>query len=90
MTYQGFLYFKKMKLNSFNFLFLTIFFFSNLVFSSSWIIEDIRISGLQRVSAGSIFAEIPVTIGDSIEQDEIIEISKSIFSTGQFDDIQIG
>jgi outer membrane protein insertion porin family len=31
-----------------------------------------------------------VTIGDSIEQDEIIEISKSIFSTGQFDDIQIG
>ena len=90
MTYQGFLHFKKMKLNSFNFLFLTIFFFSNLVFSSSWIIEDIRISGLQRVSAGSIFAEIPVTIGDSIEQDEIIEISKSIFSTGQFDDIQIG
>ena len=90
MTYQGFLYFKKMKLNSFNFLFLTIFCFSNLVFSSSWIIEDIRISGLQRVSAGSIFAEIPVTIGDSIEQDEIIEISKSIFSTGQFDDIQIG
>ena len=90
MTYQGFLFFKKMKLNSFNFLFLTIFCFSNLVFSSSWIIEDIRISGLQRVSAGSIFAEIPVTIGDSIEQDEIIEISKSIFSTGQFDDIQIG
>ena len=69
---------------------MTIFCFSNLVFSSSWIIEDIRISGLQRVSAGSIFAEIPVTIGDSIEQDEIIEISKSIFSTGQFDDIQIG
>ena len=90
MTYQGFLCFKKMKLNFFNFLFLATFCFSNLVFSSSWIIEDIRISGLQRVSAGSIFAEIPVTIGDSIEQDEIIEISKSIFSTGQFDDIQIG
>ena len=53
-------------------------------------IEDIRISGLQRVSAGSIFAEIPYSIGDSIGQDEIVELSKAIFSTGQFDDINIG
>ena len=60
------------------------------LFSSSWVIEDIRISGLQRVSAGSVFSEIPYSIGDSIGQDEIVQISKSIFASGQFDDIQIG
>ena len=60
------------------------------LFSSSWVIEDIRISGLQRVSAGSVFSEIPFSIGDSIGQDEIVQISKSIFASGQFDDIQIG
>ena len=60
------------------------------LFSSSWVIEDIRISGLQRVSAGSVFSEIPFSIGDSIGKEEIVEISKSIFASGQFDDIQIG
>ena len=62
----------------------------NFLFSSAWIIEDIQISGLQRVSAGSVFSEIPYSIGDSIDQEEIIEISKSIFASGQFDDIKIG
>jgi len=71
-------------------LLLILLTFSGLSISSTWVIEDIRISGLQRVSAGSIFAEIPYSIGDSIGQDEIVELSKAIFSTGQFDDINIG
>ena len=71
-------------------LYLSILLLPTLLFSSSWVIEDIRISGLQRVSAGSVFSEIPFSIGDSISKEEIVEISKSIFATGQFDDIQIG
>ena len=70
--------------------FLLILSLPTFLFSSSWVIEDIRISGLQRVSAGSVFSEIPYSIGDSIGQDEIVQISKSIFASGQFDDIQIG
>ena len=70
--------------------FLLILSLPTFLFSSSWVIEDIRISGLQRVSAGSVFSEIPFSIGDSIGQDEIVQISKSIFASGQFDDIQIG
>ena len=58
--------------------------------SESWVVEDIRISGLQRISAGSIFSIIPVTIGDKVEIEDIQSISKSIFNTGNFDDIQIG
>ena len=45
---------------------------------------------MQRVSAGSIFSEIPFSIGDSVGQEEIVQISKSIFASGQFDDIKIG
>ena len=71
-------------------LYLCFFLLPTFLFSSSWVIEDIRISGLQRVSAGSVFSEIPFSIGDSIGKEEIVEISKSIFATGQFDDIQIG
>ncbi|RZO99328.1 MAG: outer membrane protein assembly factor BamA [Gammaproteobacteria bacterium] len=71
-------------------LFFFVLLFPSFLFSSSWIIEDIRISGLQRVSAGSIFSEIPFSIGDSVGQEEIVQISKSIFASGQFDDIKIG
>ena len=71
-------------------LFFFVLLFPSFLFSSSWIIEDIRISGLQRVSAGSIFSEIPFSIGDSVSQEEIVQISKSIFASGQFDDIKIG
>lgn len=79
-----------MKISLHKILLLILLTFSGLSISSKWVIEDIRISGLQRVSAGSIFAEIPYSIGDSIGQDEIVELSKAIFSTGQFDDINIG
>ena len=55
-------------------IFLKKFLIFSLILSSSffvaseesWIVEDIRISGLQRISAGSIFSNIPVTIGDKI------------------------
>ena len=60
------------------------------VSSEAWVVEDIRISGLQRISAGSIFSNIPVTIGDKVDTADIQNISKSIFGTGNFDDIQIG
>jgi outer membrane protein insertion porin family len=65
---------------------------SSLLFAEddSWVVEDIRISGLQRVSAGSIFSEIPITIGDEINANDLVEVAKSIFATGQFDDIQLG
>ena len=63
---------------------------SFVVSEEAWIVEDIRISGLQRISAGSIFSNIPVTIGDKVVLEDIQNISKSIFATGNFDDIQIG
>ena len=56
----------------------------------AWVVEDIRISGLQRISAGSIFSSIPITIGDKVDIEDIQNITISIFDTGNFDDIQIG
>ena len=56
----------------------------------SWVIDDIRITGLQRVSAGSVFAVMPVGIGDEINKENYKEIALSIFETGKFDDIKLG
>ena len=56
----------------------------------SWVVSDIRISGLQRVSAGSVFAEMPISVGDKVDIRTLQNIAKTLFKTGQFDDIQIG
>ena len=70
-----------------------IFLLSSNLFSQiddSWVIEDIRISGLQRVSAGSVFAVMPIGLGDLVSKDQFKEISLAIFETEKFDDIRLG
>ena len=55
-----------------------------------FLITDIRIDGLQRVSIGSIFTAIPVSVGDKMDQGKVSEIARALFATAQFNDIQIG
>ena len=62
------------------FIFFSIFISQN---EDSWLIDDIRISGLQRVSAGSVFAVMPVGLGEEINQELFKEIALSIFETGK-------
>ncbi|MDA9963305.1 outer membrane protein assembly factor BamA [Gammaproteobacteria bacterium] len=54
-----------------------------------FLVSDIRIIGLQRVSTGSIFNVIPISVGDKIDIRKSSDITRSLFSTEQFDDIQI-
>jgi len=54
-----------------------------------FIVSDIRIVGLQRVSTGSIFNIIPINVGDKIDLRRSTDITRSLFSTEQFDDITI-
>ncbi len=57
--------------------------------NSSVLIEDIRIEGLQRVSLGSVLDTVPVTIGDRINETDYQRIIRTLFTTGQFNDIQL-
>ncbi|WP_226664914.1 outer membrane protein assembly factor BamA [Microbulbifer aggregans] len=59
-------------------------------FAQSFVVNDIRVEGLQRVSAGSVFAALPVRVGDQIESLEIQSATRALFRTGYFQDIQIG
>ena len=55
----------------------------------NFLVSDIRIVGLQRVSTGSIFNVIPISVGDNIDLRKSTEITRSLFNTEQFDDVQI-
>ena len=58
--------------------------------AQSFVVNDIRVEGLQRVSAGTVFAALPVRVGDQIESLEIQTATRALFRTGYFQDIQIG
>ena len=62
----------------------------SVVSEEAWVVNDIRISGLQRVSAGSIFNVMPIAVGDKVDTFSLQDTAKTIFKTGQFDDIEIG
>ena len=52
-------------------------------------VEDVRIDGLQRVSAGTVFAALPVNPGDLIDDRGIRTAVETLFRTGYFEDIRI-
>ena len=56
----------------------------------AFIVTDIRVEGLQRMSAGSVFAEIPFNVGDEIDEGAMRQIVRDVFGTGSFNDVQVG
>ena len=57
--------------------------------SSSFVIDDIRLEGLQRVSPGIVFRNFPVTAGDQVTSGQLAKASRKLFESGYFDDIQL-
>ena len=54
-----------------------------------FVVQDIRVEGLQRISPGSVFAALPVAVGDTVDTYAIRAAAKSLFASGNFDDISI-
>ena len=55
----------------------------------SFEVEDIRIKGLQRISAGAVFNLLPIKVGDTFSSPESSEIIRELYKTGFFKDIEL-
>lgn len=58
--------------------------------ASAFVVSDVRIEGLQRVSVGTVFASIPVNVGDELGDVEVRQLIRNLFQTGSFEDVQVG
>lgn len=58
--------------------------------ANAFVVSDIRIDGLQRVSAGTVFNSLPIEVGDDTQSPEVADAAKSLFRTGYFKDVQMG
>lgn len=61
----------------------------SLVQAASFKVEDIRVEGLQRISAGTVFNYLPVQIGQNIQPEETGEIVRALYRTGFFKDVRL-
>lgn len=67
---------------------------SLFVLQGAWALEpfavkDIRVEGLQRVEAGTVFASLPVRVGDTYSDEKAAASIRSLFGLGLFKDIRI-
>ncbi len=52
-------------------------------------VKDIRVEGLQRTEAGTVFSYLPVRVGEIFDDAKSITAIKSLYATGFFKDVQI-
>lgn len=55
-----------------------------------FVISDIRLEGLQRVSSGSVVRAIPYRVNDKIDADGVRRTISRLFDTGNFENILVG
>ena len=55
----------------------------------SFVIEDIRLEGLQRISEGTVFSYLPVEVGDRLDASDGRLAIRELYSTGFFQDITL-
>lgn len=59
------------------------------VYAQTFRVSDIRVEGLQRVSAGSVFSTLPIRVGDTLTQADIQVATRELFKVGYFSDVEI-
>ncbi|KPH93737.1 outer membrane assembly protein [Pseudoalteromonas porphyrae] len=55
---------------------------------TSFIVEDLKVEGLQRVALGAALTHIPINVGDDVDEYTISKTIKSLYSSGHFDNIK--
>ncbi|MDI1309382.1 MAG: outer membrane protein assembly factor BamA [Methylotenera sp.] len=54
-----------------------------------FVVKDIRVEGLQRTDAGTVFTYLPVKVGETMDDDLASQAIKSLYNTGFFKDVRI-
>jgi outer membrane protein insertion porin family len=80
--------FKNLKLKSM-LLLVSSLYASSAFALESFVVKDIRVEGIQRTEAGTVFSYLPVKVGETMNDELAAQAIKSLYGTGFFKDVRI-
>ena len=54
-----------------------------------FVVKDIRVEGIQRTEAGTVFSYLPIKVGERIDDQKAAQAVKALFATGFFRDVRL-
>ena len=54
-----------------------------------FVVKDIRVEGVQRTEAGTVFSYLPIKVGDRIDDEKASAAVKALYATGFFRDVRL-
>lgn len=54
-----------------------------------FVVKDIRVEGIQRTEAGTVFSYLPVKVGETMNDEKAAQAIRALFATGFFKDVRI-
>ncbi len=66
-----------------------LFAVSQGVWAASFVLQDIEVKGLQRITAGTVLSNLSVGVGDTYDDRMSARIVSSLYKTGLFDDVSL-
>ena len=54
-----------------------------------FVVKDIRVEGIQRTEAGTVFSYLPVRVGETFDDEKAAAAIKALYATGFFKDVRI-
>jgi outer membrane protein insertion porin family len=54
-----------------------------------FVVKDIRVEGIQRTEAGTVFSYLPVKVGDTLDDEKAAAAIKALYATGFFKDVRL-
>ena len=58
-------------------------------FAQGHVIKDIRLEGISRTEAGTVFSHLPIRVGDTYSPELGTEALRSLYASGMFRDIEL-
>jgi outer membrane protein insertion porin family len=57
--------------------------------ADSFVVDNIEVIGIKKITIGTVFSYLPINVGESLDIERTPEIIRELYSTGFFDDIEL-
>lgn len=63
--------------------------FAATALAQEFVVKDIRVEGIQRTEAGTVFSYLPVRVGDRFDPEKGVAAIRALYATGLFKDVRL-